>query len=119
MTGRRPAVDPLVRVYVVTGGRSRPTRNTLDPDTLLVGVDDAPGVPAGPEERALAELLRAGPLSVAEAAGELELPVSVTKVLVADLVDSGHLVTRAPVPAARPPDPQVLREVLDALRSRR
>ncbi|MFJ3223868.1 DUF742 domain-containing protein [Streptomyces sp. NPDC086783] len=119
MTAPRPPGDRLVRVYVVTGGRARPTRNTLDADTLLVGVDDPPRVPLSPEERELVGLLRAGPLSVAETAGELELPVSVTKVLVADLVDGGHLVTRAPVPAARPPDPQVLQEVLDALRARR
>lgn len=57
-------------------------------------------------------------LSLAEVAGHLELPVSVTKVLVADLMDSGHLVTRAPIPSAGPSDTGILQEVLDGLRSR-
>jgi hypothetical protein len=51
-------------------------------------------------------------------AGHLELPVSVTKILIADLMDSGHLVTRAPIPAARLSDARILREVLDGLRAR-
>ncbi|MFE9833868.1 DUF742 domain-containing protein [Streptomyces sp. NPDC005551] len=118
MTPRRPPAGRLVRVYVVTDGRAHPTRNTLEPGTLLVGAYDPPPGPLSPEKCRLVELCGPGALSVAEAAAHLELPVSVTKVLAADLVDSGHLVTRAPVPAARPPDPGVLQEVLDALRDR-
>jgi hypothetical protein len=118
VTPRRHPEERLVRTYVVTDGRAHPTRNTLEPDTLLVAVDDPPAACPRSEKRGLLELCRGGAVSVAEAADHLELPVSVTKVLVADLVDDGQLVTRPPVPAARPTDPQILQEVLDALRGR-
>jgi len=39
-------------------------------------------------------------------------------VLIADLMDSGHIVTRAQIPAARPSDIRILQEVLDGLRAR-
>ncbi|MFH8389605.1 DUF742 domain-containing protein [Streptomyces sp. NPDC018036] len=116
--GGRPG-ERLVRSYVVTGGRSRPSRNTLDLVTLLIAAAGPPLTGPSPEKRQLMELCRPGALSLAEVAAHLELPVSVTKVLVADLMDSGHLVTRAPIPSAGPPsDTRVLKEVLDGLRSR-
>ncbi|WP_167455663.1 DUF742 domain-containing protein [Streptomyces populi] len=116
--GRRPG-ERLVRSYVVTGGRSQPSCDTLDLVTLLIAADGPPPTAPDPEKRRLMELCRPGALSLAEVAGHLELPVSVTRVLVADLMDSGHLVTRAPVPSAGPPsDARFLREVLDGLRSR-
>ncbi|MET8131218.1 MULTISPECIES: DUF742 domain-containing protein [unclassified Streptomyces] len=115
--GRRPG-ERLVRSYVVTGGRSHPSRNTLDLVTLLIAAGP-PLTGLSPEKRRLMELCRPGALSLAEVAGHLELPVSVTKVLVADLMDSGHLVTRTPIPSAGPPTGiRILQEVLDGLRSR-
>ena len=44
--------------------------------------------------------------------------MSVTKVLLGDLVDSGHISTRAPIPTAELPETQLLQEVLDGLRAR-
>ncbi|MFS8198787.1 DUF742 domain-containing protein [Streptomyces sp. CWNU-52B] len=108
----------LVRPYVVTDGRSHPSRNTLDLVTLLIAVDGPPSAGLSPEKRVLLELCRPGALSVVEVAGHLSLPVSVTKVLIADLMDSGHVVTRAPVPSALRSDAHILQEVLDGLRAR-
>ncbi|WP_027732697.1 MULTISPECIES: DUF742 domain-containing protein [Streptomyces] len=108
----------LVRPYVVTEGRAHPSRSTLDLVTLLISADGPSPSGLGPEKRRLTELCRPGALSVAEVAGHLSLPVSVTKVLVADLLDSGHIVTLAPVPAAVPSDARILQEVLDGLRAR-
>lgn len=108
----------LVRPYVVTGGRAYPTRNTFDLVTLVIAQHDRPLVDLGPEQRRLVELCRGGALSVAEVAGHLGLAVSVTKVLLGDLVDSGHIVTRAPIPEAQLPESQLLQEVLDGLRAR-
>jgi hypothetical protein len=72
-----------------------------------------------PEKRRVMELCQGGALSVAEVAAHLALPASVTKVLLSDLVDSGHIVTRAFAPeAADRPEDQLLREVLDGLRAR-
>ncbi|MCQ8772730.1 MULTISPECIES: DUF742 domain-containing protein [Streptomyces] len=108
----------LVRPYVVTDGRAHPTRNTFDLVTLVLAQYDRPLTGLSPEKRRLMELCLGGPLSVAEIAGHLMLPVSVTKVLLGDLVDSGHLITRAPIPSAQLPEAQILQEVLDGLRAR-
>ena len=108
----------LVRPYVVTDGRAHPTRNTLDLVTLVIAMSDRPADKLSPEKRRVMELCRGGALSVAEVAGHLSLAVSVTKVLLSDLIDSGHVTTRAPVPQAQLPDAHVLQEVLDGLRSR-
>jgi hypothetical protein len=106
----------LVRPHVVTGGRAHPTRNIFDLVTLVIAARrDLTGL--NPEQRRVMELCRGGALSVAEVAGHLLLPVSVTKVLLSDLVDSGHVVTRA-APEADAPDDRLLREVLDGLRAR-
>lgn len=118
-----------MRSYVITDGRSHPTRNTLDLVTLLIATIDLSLTGLNPEKRRVMELCRGGALSLAEVAAHLELPVSVTKVLIADLMDSGHIVTRATSPtfpwthaggppsAARPSDARILQEVLDGLRA--
>ncbi|WP_035841276.1 DUF742 domain-containing protein [Kitasatospora azatica] len=108
----------LVRPYVVTNGRSEPTRNTFDLVTLVTAVPDRPVQGLSPEQRRLVDLCAHGALSLAEVAAHLRLPVSVTKVLLGDLVDSGHLLTRAAVPRAQLPTSQLLQEVLDGLRAR-
>ncbi|GAB2908235.1 MULTISPECIES: DUF742 domain-containing protein [Streptomyces] len=131
MTPRPRPGGRLVRSYVVTDGRARPTRNTLDLITLLTAADDLPPTGLTPEKRRVTELCRHGALSLGEVAGHLGLPVSVTKVLVADLMDSGHITTRAPSPGSSYPDEQgehpptarrfdaaILQEVLDGLRAR-
>ncbi|WP_433179274.1 DUF742 domain-containing protein [Actinoallomurus sp. CA-150999] len=107
----------LVRPHVVTGGRARPTRNIFDLVTLVMAARSEV-VGLSPEKRRVMELCRGGALSVAEVAGHLSLPVSVTKVLLSDLVDSGHIVTRASVPDTGQPPTRVLQEVLDGLRAR-
>ncbi|MCL7377849.1 MULTISPECIES: DUF742 domain-containing protein [Streptomyces] len=106
-----------LRPYVITKGRSRPSRNTIGVETLLIAVDPPRDVPvsATREERALVRMCERL-LSLVEAAAHLELPVSLVKVLASDLVDSGHLSARSGVPQAVLPDSQLLQEVLDGLR---
>lgn len=108
----------LVRPYVVTDGRAHPTRNTLDLVTLVTALGGRPLGGLSPEKRRVVELCRGGALSVAEVAGHLTLAISVTKVLISDLIDSGHITARAPIPRTQLPDAQILQEVLDGLRSR-
>ncbi|POX39264.1 DUF742 domain-containing protein [Streptomyces sp. Ru73] len=107
----------LVPAYLATGGRARPSRNTLDRLTVLYGATVT--APAGlrPEALRLLALLRPGALTLAETASHLRLPVSVVKVLVADLVDAGHLHARSPIPEAEQIDRQILERVLDGLRT--
>ena len=107
--------DPdLVRSYVRTGGRSRPSRE-LDLVTLVVAAQDpAPG--ASPDaRRVLGVCSRSRVLSLAEIAAYLDLPPSVVKILAADLLDSGHLST--PAPASAVPELALLEEVLNGLRA--
>jgi hypothetical protein len=108
----------LVRPYVMTDGRAHPTRSTLDLVTLVRAMGDRPLKGLSPEKSSVMALCRGGALSVAEVAGHLTLAISVTKVLLSDLIDSGHITTRAPIPKAQLPDTQLLQEVLDGLRSR-
>jgi hypothetical protein len=110
---RRPA---LVRSHVITGGRAAPVLKTLDHVTLVtVGTrQDLQGF--GPEHRALARLCAGGWLSIAEIAAHLQLPSSVVKVLVADLVVSEHLTTNAtPMDPERRASVDLLRQVLEGL----
>lgn len=107
----------LVRPHVVTGGRAHPTRNIFDLVTLVTASrTQVAGL--NPEKRKVMELCQGGALSVAEVAAHLALPVSVTKVLLSDLVDSGHIVTRASATEPDEPSDRLLREVLDGLRAR-
>jgi len=113
MTGSRRDRD-LVRAYVRTGGRSRPTRE-LDLVTLIVAVKDpAPG--ASPDARRMLALCsRRAALSIAEIAAHLDLPPSVVKIVASDLLDTGHLAT--PAQAQAVPAIAVLEEVLNGLRA--
>ncbi|MCP9954061.1 MULTISPECIES: DUF742 domain-containing protein [Actinomadura] len=117
MTPRRNE-RALVRPHVVTGGRAHPTRNVFDLVTLVIATGDLPRTGLSPEKLRIIELCRGGALSVVEIAGHLRLPVGVTKVLLSDLVDSGHLTTRATPPTAQQSKARLLQEVLDGLRAR-
>ncbi|WP_199442133.1 DUF742 domain-containing protein [Umezawaea beigongshangensis] len=106
----------LVRPHVVTGGRGTPSRNTLDHITLITAArEDLTDL--GPEQCRLMRVCLGGWLSVAEVAANLRLPTSVTKVLLADLVDSGHITATAPAAPAGIPGEQLLKDVLDGLRA--
>ncbi|MDT0381579.1 DUF742 domain-containing protein [Streptomyces sp. DSM 42041] len=109
----------LVRAYVITGGRARPTRNThvLDVVTLVTATPDRTTAGLAPEQRAAVDMVRGGFLSVVELASHLGQPLTVTRVLLSDLLDTGHLVTR--LPEARTPEHlsevQILERVLAGL----
>jgi DNA-directed RNA polymerase specialized sigma24 family protein len=106
----------LVRPHVVTGGRGTPTHRTFDHVTLVSAVrDDLDGLT--PEQQRLIRLCLGGWLSIAEVAAHLVLPVSVTKVLLADLVDTGHITATAPRGGAAPITRELLQEVHRALLS--
>ncbi|MEU9837107.1 DUF742 domain-containing protein [Streptosporangium sp. NPDC048047] len=108
----------LVRPYVVTGGRSR-GRIDIDLVSLIVaGTSSAALAPdAPPEAGHLLALCRGGVLSVAEIAAYLERPVSVIKVLLSDLAESGHIAARAPAATAERSDIRLLEDLLNGLRA--
>lgn len=113
--------DPdLVRAYVRTGGRSRATRD-LDLVTLVVTAKNPPKSNVTPQtmppdsRRVMGLCSRHGALSIAEIAAYLDLPPSVVRIVVSDLMDAGHVDT--PVPAETMPELSMLEEVLHGLRA--
>jgi Protein of unknown function (DUF742) len=107
---------PVVRPYAMTGGRTRPTRGTFDLITLVVAVRAAypeqDGL--GPEHLTiLADCVR--PISVAEIAARLGLPVGTVRVLLGDLLDRNLIHVREPRPVAALPDEAVFEAVINGL----
>jgi hypothetical protein len=112
------AAGPIVRPYAMTRGRTRPRGEALDLISIVIGADPASIDRYGldPEHLELLALCRR-PTPVADIASELDLPLGVVRVLLDDLRGKGLIDVRAPTPAARTPDEQTLRQVLDGLRA--
>ncbi|GAB3566512.1 DUF742 domain-containing protein [Amycolatopsis endophytica] len=110
---------PLVRPFAVTRGRAGRDLHKLDLITLVVAVRPASDVMT--LDREYGEILRmcqGRPMSLAEIAAQLNLLLAAVKVLVSDLIASGHLIFRSPpVPSDnRRPNIELLRAVLDGVR---
>jgi hypothetical protein len=103
---------PLVRPYTVSRGRTRPTVD-LDLLSLVIATGQAPST-LDPEHFTALGICRV-PISVAEVAEHMRLPVVVTKVLLADLLDCEAMATRAPRPPSGSPDRVLLEKLLDGL----
>jgi hypothetical protein len=121
MIGRILDGEDPDRLYTVTGGRSRADESAFDLVTLIVSQSDP--TPAMQSEHARILRMCQTPQAVVEIAAELRLPVSVTKILLCDLLDSGRIVARHPSRSAAPsssgpslPQPGLLKEVLVGLR---
>ena len=103
----------LVRLYQVTGGRTRPTR-ALDLMTVVVATGTGTGDHLQPDHE-LALRLCGRPVSVAEVAGRMGMPVTAAKILLADLADTGALHTGRPLAADQAGDRSLLEKVLHGL----
>jgi len=122
---------PLVRPYTLTRGRTKAVRDEdLTLITLVTTVDppDDPAAGSSPPVRRTARDVRGRqpehqrilalcqePQAVAEIAALIDLPVSITKVLVDDLLRDGLVTVRAPLALARTPDLALLKKVRDGL----
>ncbi len=106
---------PLVRPYAVTRGRTKSGRD-LNLITLVV-TTAYQNASMDPE---YAEILRICqyPLSIAEISAKLGLPITVIKILVADLIEQGFLIFSSPPSPlnTETPDMNVLQAVLDGIR---
>ncbi|UGT45515.1 DUF742 domain-containing protein [Nocardia yamanashiensis] len=108
---------PVVRLYAVTRGRSETRRTDVDILTRVVTSRFGRLRRDEPEYAAIVELTRA-PLSVAEIAAQLRLPITATKILVGDLIADGVLDFRAPAAdQGSADDLAVLRAVLKGIRA--
>ncbi|MGO4419697.1 DUF742 domain-containing protein, partial [Streptomyces sp. MCAF7] len=86
-------------------------------ETLVMASGSAPPPDLQPEYRRIVDFCQ-GLLSVAEVAAHLGQPPAVVQVLLADLIDWGHIVARPPVRTAKRADRDLLRKVLDGLESK-
>jgi Protein of unknown function (DUF742) len=111
----------VVRPYALTGGRTDPVGDmVLDLISVIAATGPPPAAAKSrglsPEHRKLIRLCQE-PTTVADAAADMALPLGVVRVLLADLVQH-KLITVQPRRAARvQASPDLLREVLDGLRS--
>ena len=108
---------PVARPYTVTGGRTRPrgevyfdlidvvARSSTPADALLV---------SSPERSRILHLCR-DPVTVADLASVIGLPVGVVRVLLADLVHEGLIRVTRPATRGRVTDRHLLMQVLDGL----
>jgi hypothetical protein len=109
----------VVRPYTLTGGRTG-TGRPLAVETLVsttpLGMASAATLDS--EQEAITLLCRA-PLSVAEIAARLRLPLGVVRVLVSDMADDGIVTLHHPPPPGDRPDSELLKRVLHGLRTAR
>ncbi|MCT9091807.1 DUF742 domain-containing protein [Streptomyces sp. ASQP_92] len=107
--------DSPDRLYTLTGGRSRSGSDAFDLVTLVVTESEpTPGMQS--EHVAILRMCRF-PTAVVEIAAELALPVTVVRILLADLHDTGRISARHPRSAHRLPDSDILEQVLVGLRN--
>lgn len=119
--GWEPEAAALVRPYVITKGRGLPDDEQLSLITLVTasaGHTQRPATRLSPEEQNLLDLCSAGYLSVAEIAGHTHYPLGVVRILLASLMEGGHVMTRPPVARAALADREILEEVLNGLRAK-
>ncbi|MFG2957174.1 DUF742 domain-containing protein [Streptomyces sp. NPDC048291] len=113
----------LVRPYTVTRGRTEPSgKHTIDLMSQVTAVDlgaDAgrPGVDHA--RAALLDLVRRGARPVVELAADADLPLTVVRVLLADLAEAGLVGIGEPrrvEPTGPAADPELLKVIVERLR---
>lgn len=110
------AAGPLVRPYAVTRGRTRGRSHQLDLITLVLTVEPDGNVSSmAPECARILQICRR-PTSIAEISARLSLPLAVVKILVSDLLEAQHVITRSTEWRPEAPDRQILQAVIDGLR---
>ena len=107
---------PVVRPYALTQGRTRHAGESFDL-VATVTATRAFTDPAmlAPEHLSVLRLARA-PTTVADIASDVDLPLGVVRIILADLRELGLVAIRTPVVMAERIDKHTLREVLNGLR---
>lgn len=107
------ADEALVRPFVITGGRTRHATVHLRVEALVVRTGLEPHGGLQFEHAAILEVCRQ-PISVAEVAARIGVPLGVAQILVGDLADAGlvrvHEATTSATPA-------LLLRMIDAVRA--
>jgi Protein of unknown function (DUF742) len=106
-----------VRPYALTQGRTRHAGESFDLVATVMATHAAitdPGSLA-PEHMSVLQLARA-PTTVADIASDVDLPLGVVRIILADLRELGLVAICTPVVMAERIDKHTLREVLNGLR---
>ena len=110
---------PVVRPYALTQGRTRHSGAAFDLVATVMAISTGMGVPntLSPEHITVLQLVQS-PTAVVDIASDVDLPLGVVRILLADLREMGLVNISAPVSAKpRQVDKNTLREVLYGLRS--
>ena len=109
---------PVSRPYTVTGGRTRPRGERYFDLVDVVARTGKPAdhLSASPERSQILALCQA-PVTVADLASAMGLPLGVVRVLLDDLVSENLIEVLATAPRGRVTDKRLLRQVLDALQA--
>ncbi|MGW7369584.1 DUF742 domain-containing protein [Streptomyces sp. NPDC054841] len=108
----------MVRPYTVTRGRTRPAaEHHIDLMSQVTAAEwDRPEPRLDHARSSLLELVRRGTRPVAEVAADADLPLTVVRVLLVDLVEAGLVRVSEPPARRGSHDPSLLREIADRLR---
>lgn len=106
----------LIRPYSLTGGRTRPSRSDFAMTSQVVSVPAMASDELEPEHRSILHAC-ATPASVAEVASRTRLPLGVLRILLADLLDNGHVMVHESIWQRQRPDVETLRLVIDRIRA--
>jgi len=107
---------PVVRPYALTQGRTRHAGESFDlVATVMATRAIAEEASLAPEHISVLRLARA-PTTVADIASDVDLPLGVVRIILADLRELGLVAIRRPVVMAERIDKHTLREVLNGLR---
>jgi DNA-binding transcriptional ArsR family regulator len=108
---------PVVRPYALTQGRTRPAGASFDLVAIVKATRARITDPASlaPEHLRVLQLARA-PTTVADIASDVDLPLGVVRIILADLRELGLVAIVNRVAASERIDQHTLREVLNGLR---
>lgn len=109
---------PVVRPYAMTGGRTRPRQGRFDLISLVLTVRRRPPGHAelGPEHLAILDHCQV-PLSVAELAAYLDLPLGTVRVMLGDLLEYAMVQVQDPPPTPDGPDAGMFQTLINGLRA--
>jgi hypothetical protein len=110
---------PVVRPYALTRGRTRHSGEAFDLVATVVATYARVADPTelAPEHMSVLQLAHT-PTTVVDIASDVDLPLGVVRILLADLRELGLVAIRAPVSTkAQQVDRNTLREVLHGLRA--
>lgn len=107
---------PVVRPYMVTGGRVHAAGTDFDLISHVVAISSLAADTPSPEHQAILGLTQE-PKSVAEVAARVDLPLGVVRVLLSDLLSAGLIARYDPPSTEDLPKLETLQAVIHGLRA--